>query len=182
MIEKAYKYIFENEENAKSIVHNAEKTLDKLYYLALRQLYRASSKFVFATQIGIYPMEIIDYHLLVKNIERIGDHAEQLVSNKPNEIKEMEKLRTLAEIGKSACEEAVKAFLNDDPLLAQTAIDRKIQAKEISESYDIPCKELPLAKSILRIADYGSDIGELVINRFLAKKKDKEIIEFAREK
>lgn len=179
MLEKSYKYLFDSEMTAKTIVHNAERTLDKLYYLALRQLYRASSRILFAHKIGIRPMEIIDYHLLVKNIERIGDHAEQLVSNKPDEGINVAPLKGLAELSKKGCEEAIRAFLTEDPHLADISIERKSEAKMLADSLEIPSETLPLTKSLLRIADYGSDIGELVLNRYIANRHEEEIREFS---
>ena len=168
MFETALNSIFEHDKVAAELVVNNEKTLDKLYYLALRQLYYASSHMLFSAEIGIDPSEIIDYHLLIKNIERIGDHCEQIVSSYDAEIINKEELEEVANMSKTACEEAIQSFLKMDSELAQSATSQKgIIISRVDAIESIPA-EFNLIKSILRIADYASDIGELTINRLIA--------------
>lgn len=165
MLSKSFQSIFEKDGEIALLVQNSERTLDKLYYLALRQLYKASSNMLFASKIGILPSDIIDYHLLIKNIERIGDHSEQISLNFHNKIENVETLKRAAEVSKIACQEAISSFLKDDYKTAQVAINKKKEVIEMIGEIEISYSEFSLSKSILRIADYASDIGELVINR-----------------
>lgn len=169
MMEQAFNAIFTKDQNQAQFVINSERTLDKLYYLALRQLYKASSNMMFASEIGIIPGEIIDYHLLIKNIERIGDHAEQLVANINVKFKNKENLMEAAAKTQNACAEAISSFLEGNGDTAQLAINRKDEIHKFMSNItqDDP-NEFAISKSILRISDYASDIGELVLNRVIA--------------
>ena len=168
MLDQAFKAIFEEDLNAKKIVDNSENTLDKLYYLALRQLYKASSNYIFASDIGIKPSDIIDYHLLAKNIERIGDHCVSLVQSVGKTFENKEILKDLAERVMEATSIAVNGFLELNEVKAQEAIqDKELIIHEV-ENIQFTLNEYPIARSLLRMADYSADIGELVINRKVA--------------
>lgn len=168
MLEQSFKAIFNQDKNAMKIVINSENTLDKLYYLALRQLYKASSNYLFASNIGIRTSEIIDYHHLAKNIERIGDHCVQLVENFGNKMINKDHLENLSSKVIETTDTAIEAFKKLDEELAQEAIKQKINIHLIAEENDIAYQDYPIARSILRMADYSADIGELVINRKVA--------------
>ena len=168
MLEQSFKALFDNDQDAKKIVLNSENTLDKLYYLALRQLYKASSNYLFAANIGISPTEIIDYHHLAKNIERIGDHCVQLVENFGMGMINITLLKDLSSRIMVTTENAIVAFKKLNVELAQDAIKQKIEIHAIADVNEISYQDYPIARSILRMADYSADIGELVINRKVA--------------
>ncbi len=173
MLGRALIMMFEDyQESSKLVIGKSERTLDKLYYLALRQLYHAASSVVFATEIGIYPSEIIDYHFLIKNIERIGDHSEQLVKLGPKKISNKKAFQTVADLTKKACEDAIISFLQFDENLAQDAINQKTIINKHLDKIEVTLDEFLLYKSLSRLADYASDIGELVLNRIFTQNKN----------
>ena len=73
-----------------------------------------------------------------------------------------------ANLAKKACEDAIQSFLKMDSELAQNATSQRGLIFAKVDSIDSVPSEFNLIKSILRIADYASDIGELTINRLIA--------------
>jgi len=174
MLKTAFEAIFSEDEESRKIVLNSENTLDKLYYLALRQLYKASSNYIFASDIGIKPKDIIDYHLLAKDIERIGDHCVNLVSSFGKKFENIDQLKVLADRVIEATDTAIDAFTKLDPEEAQLAISLKKEIINLADGIEFTYNEYPIARSILRMADYSADIGELVINRKVALESMKD--------
>lgn len=172
MLERAQAAVFEKDEDAAQIVLSSENTLDKLYYLALRQLYKATKDILFAHEIGIKPSEIIDFHLLIKNIERIGDHSEKIVRDITNGYTYSSEIEDIFNLTMEACSNAVRAFREMDQTLAQDTIDKKESITQKIEELKFGVEEFQLRKSILRLADYAADIGELVLNRIINNQED----------
>ncbi|MHA2501687.1 MAG: PhoU domain-containing protein [Candidatus Kariarchaeaceae archaeon] len=168
MLELSFQAIFTKDENARKIVEDSENTLDKLYYLALRQLYKASSNYIFASDIGIRPSDIIDYHLLIKDIERVGDHCLLMVGSINSKFTNIDLLKDLGEEIIEITDMAIKAFRTLDPELAQRAIKNRKLIVQKADLVEFTLSEYPIIRSILRMADYSADIGELVINRKVA--------------
>ncbi len=169
MITWALEAIISHDINVIINVRRTENTLDKLYYFALRQLYQAASSIIFANAIGIYPSEVIDYHLLIKNIERAGDHANNIVNSIDRGISDEKILQTQGIKAKEAFSEAVKSFLKGDEDRAQLSIKKSVEVKNRMSDVKLKPDGFAISKSILRISDYASDIAELVINRTISE-------------
>jgi phosphate uptake regulator len=167
MLNRAATAVFHQDQDAAQIVLSSENTLDKLYYFALRQLYKSSKDILFAHDIGIKPSEIIDFHLLIKNIERMGDHAEKIVKEIVPDYKYSLEIEEIFEMAKEACNNSVEAFIKKNQNLALETIDKKNIISDKVDKLKLNIEEYQLQKSILRLADYASDIGELVLNRII---------------
>ncbi len=165
MMNLAETAVFEDEKDAVLIVNNSENTMDRLYYLALRQLYKASKNGIFAQEIGIFPSDVIDYHLLIKHIERMADHCDKIVRSVSYSASRDPTLRIIYQETRNACSDSVKAFQRKDSQLAEKAIETKERLLEKIALIPETLEDFPLRKSILRLGDYASDISELVINR-----------------
>ncbi len=168
MMERARELLYNKNFDAKIIVENSEDTLDKLYYLGLRQLYQATRNTLFAHDIGIIPAEIINYHLLIKNIERIGDHSYKIVNEYQRDKQYSVQLENLFVSVIEAADQSIQAFLSKDQTLAQKTIDIKTIIVNKLNKINIQRHELLISRSVLRLADYTSDIGELVLNRIVS--------------
>ncbi|MCY3410573.1 MAG: hypothetical protein INQ03_02945 [Candidatus Heimdallarchaeota archaeon] len=174
MLTMALEAIEEKDNDKLLQIQRSENTLDKLYYFALRQLYQASNSILFANSIGINPSDVIDYHLLIKNIERIGDHANN-ISKAIQSEKDAAFNNELIIYGQEAleaCKLAVNSFLMNTQVekryaKANEAIILKENIVKQIGNLDLSPSDFSISKSILRIADYASDIAELQINRFI---------------
>ncbi len=133
---------------------------------------------------------------LVTDLERIGDHAEDIVtfSNKLKEVKvrtkHLEAIDELAKFVIDMLKKSINAYINSDVKLAQSIIDSDdyVDNKydEIVESLGHPENEeegyLPFAiystlvvKYLERIADHSVNIAEWVIYIVSGFYKDKKI-------
>lgn len=171
MITWALEALHTMDQDIVKMVSNTENTLDKLYYFCLRQLYQASNSMMFANIIGILTSEVIDYHLLIKNIERAGDHANNIVLSMMDGLDKVDFLREKGEEALNAFTESVNAFLKNNVEMAQNSIYMANNLKNMKEMSFQSNNSYSIFKSILRIADYASDISELVINRTTAMKQ-----------
>lgn len=123
-----------NRRMAEDVVER-EPSVDRLYFLILRQLTSALQNLSLLKNLGIEAVEAMDYQMLAKSIERIADHTSRIgkMTLKTNlDAVEDEILQALVKVGREANRvnrDAMKAFFTKDVGLANAAITARDKAE-----------------------------------------------------
>ena len=150
-----------------------DSEVDKLYFLIVRQLRSALQNTGFAEKVGVSPLECLDFRIVAKNVEEIGDSAEAAARNllgvtsiESNIAEDLVKFSNLAH---SMHETAFKAFLEADRTRANMVIERRKEVKKRKEELDEKILKADQAvllgnvvENIQIICEKGSDIADLV--------------------
>ena len=126
------------------------------------------------------PRECLGYRLITKSVERMADHAVNIAYNSlaltlmnvNEEIRE--ELNSVSALALNVFEEAVEALFDSDYAGADAVLDQAIEIRAMEAGViqkiikyapqeDVPALRL-IVESILRTAEYGSDIAEIVLN------------------
>ena len=164
---------------AREIVERDDE-VDRLYLFAIRELARATRNPLLIREIGLLsPCDTLDYRLIMKNLERIADHAVRIARVTP--IGEavakniVESICGMADRAREVFETAMRSFYRLDTELAHQAL-REFQ--DILDFEDKAEKQIIKAElstlsiinlslvleSVRRIAEYSTDIAEIAIN------------------
>jgi phosphate uptake regulator len=126
------------------------------------------------------PRQCLGYRLITKSIERMADHAVNIAQNRlalvlsvvDNQI--FEELKKLSDLAINIFETSVESLFDENYIEADEALDkvmeiRSMEAKVIQKIIKhSPPEEVPslrlIIESILRTAEYGADIAEIVLN------------------
>jgi phosphate uptake regulator len=126
------------------------------------------------------PRECLGYRLITKSVERMADHAVNIAQNRleltlstlNQEI--LEELQKLSTIALEVFETSMEAVFDEDYMKADKVLDRAQQARAMEAEIihqivkHAPPEEVPalrlIVESILRTAEYGADIAEVVLN------------------
>ncbi len=175
MLHETFKIIKErNIELAKDVI-TREKEIDRLYFLVVRQLKNSE----LLEKMNIKHRDALGYRMVVKSMERIADHIENIARVQINlinkNIKPIEGCLSLVNMVSKVYEESTKAFFSRDIKTAELAFEDlekfKIKHEEVSNmlfNKSMNVSEAILFKSFLdslaRIGSYSSDIAEIAIN------------------
>ena len=126
------------------------------------------------------PRECLGYRLITKSVERMADHAVNIAHNSlaltlmnvNEEI--LEELNTVSALALNVFEEAMEALFDSDYAGADAVLDQAIEIRAMeagaiqkiikyAPQEDVPALRL-IIESIMRTAEYGSDIAEIVLN------------------
>ncbi|MEZ5335170.1 MAG: phosphate uptake regulator PhoU [Methanolobus sp.] len=166
-------------ELAEDITHR-DNDVDKFYLLSVRQIKAALDDSILAQKIGIRTSkDCLGYRLIVKLMERIGDHVNGIAGN----ITQMdgykgnrEEIIEMGLLSKRLFQDSFKSVIDIDTELANqvmktskvsNALGNKIIHKsELSENTHCLYgeKQRKIIESFQRIAEYSADIAEMVIN------------------
>jgi len=155
--------------------------VDRFSFYIIRLLKAAVSDSHVLREIGFNsPRECLGYRLITKSVERMADHAVNIaqnsltltLSNLNEEI--LNELGTMSESALKVFEDAVESLFDEDYAAADRVLEgaeetRKMEAGAIQKIIknaspeDVPALRL-IIESILRTAEYGSDIAETVLN------------------
>lgn len=152
--------------------------MDKLYLYGLRQLNTALKGYVALEEIGLSRSEeILSYGMVLKNMERIGDHAATIALNLkeiPAGFKGLQNILSYGEMTTSFFEDSVRIFLERNKRQANDLLDIKVEEikefeKKLSSVYNVEdAKLLTIIRTIIgsyrRVADYSTDILEATID------------------
>jgi len=126
------------------------------------------------------PRGCLGYRLITKSVERMADHAVNIAHNRleltlsvvNDEV--LEEFQKLSEFALGIFESAMDALFEEDYGLADKVLNKAEQTRRLETEvlYKIvkhaPPKEMPalrlIVESILRTAEYGADIAEVVLN------------------
>jgi phosphate uptake regulator len=166
-------------ELAKEVIQ-LDDEVDRFSFYIIRQLKLAVQNVKIIRDIGLSsPRDCLGYRVIVKFVERIADHAARIAKNvlsleeKPSESV-LQTLYEMSTFAQSLFENAIKALFKKDYALADQVISKtkaivaleekalkEIQSK--TKQTDISSIRM-ITESIRRIAEYASDIAEIVLN------------------
>jgi len=174
----------ENIDQAKEVVQR-DSEVNRFYLFAIRQLIEASEYNSIRKKIGINnTTQIFNYRLIVKNIERIGDHIKkiaysviQIDGNKidyplqffdiTNNVKKL-LIDSLDILFDNKIDEA-NTHINKAKLLIKDIDSLKKETLEREVVFSKKILVISMLNSLERISNYLADINELIINKSVEK-------------
>ena len=178
MHEDAIYALEKSDHNRAKDVIERDNEIDRFYLLIVRQLKAVIRDPELAKKIGeSRQRDSLGYRIIVKNMERIGDHIESIAKNSmmmstPVGIKSIKELgtrtrtlftKTLASLSNNDIEKANEAIRDANMLVDRVEeIDERILAEEWSVTDKIHA--ISILESWGRIAKYCEDIAEVTIN------------------
>lgn len=181
MQEDAISALDKSDSNLAEDVIERDNEIDRFYLLIVRQLKAAMSDPELAKMIGVSRQrDSLGYRIIVKSMERIGDHIENIAKNSvmmgPQEgIKSLDSIKEIGISTKDLFNKTLASLSGRDIGKANEAIeDSKSLAEEVelanerilAEEQGITDKihTLSILESLERIAKYCEDIAEVTIN------------------
>lgn len=176
----------ENNTDVAMAVIRSDDEVDRFSLYILRNLVIASQNERILKEIGLKsPADCISYHVAVKSIERIADHAtgiamksEKIQEKLPDKV--FEKVQEMSEMSLTILNDSVEAFLRKDYYLADSIVDRSASVRSLEEeiislidSENIKDSDIVNLKLILedvrRTAERSSDIAEAALNQTISE-------------
>lgn len=173
-----------NMELAEEVI-NTDDEVDRFGFYIIRQLKIAIENEHMLKEMGFSSTrDCLGYRIVVKDIERVGDHAafiakDLLEFKKPIKKEILDKLFEMNEFGLSVLDDACLSLFKEDYIQAEKTIikteeiqkyEKRIRdvskaLKDDEESYRVR----RITENIKRISEYASDIGEIVLNMNIEK-------------
>ena len=180
MLNDAFLAVKENNFELANEVINADDEVDRFGFYIVRQLKIAIQNEHMLEEMGFSnARNCLGYRLVVKNIERTGDHAviiaKDLIEFKKSIKKDvLEKIQEMNQFAISLMDEACLALFKEDFYQAEKTIEKaleitKYEKKVLDSARSIKDEEehyriRRMVENIRRIAEYASDIAEIVLN------------------
>ncbi len=182
MLEDINEFLLTGDADLAERVMERETEVDRMYFLAVRQLKGAVQYRRIAKKIQIeHQRDILGLRLIIKSLERISDHAQSISENfiKLCEIQEGSKgssgIVEVSQVALKIYANTIQAALEFDEEKAEAVFNDLDEVKELinEETNQIlkgigDVESAVLTRSILesfyRITRYCSDIAEIVIN------------------
>jgi len=174
----------ENQDLAEEVI-NTDDEVDRFGFYIIRQLKIAIQNEHMLKEMGFKnSRECLGYRLVVKNIERTGDHAvliaKDLLEFKKGIKKEiLSKLQEMNDFALSVLDDACLALFKEDYLQAEKTIEKTLDISKYEKKVRDSTKSLKndeeiyrirrMSENIRRIAEYASDIAEIVLNMNIEK-------------
>ncbi|MCE9652346.1 MAG: phosphate uptake regulator PhoU [Nitrosarchaeum sp.] len=173
-----------NLELAQEVI-NTDDEVDRFGFYIIRQLKIAIQNEHMLKEMGFKSArDCLGYRLVVKNIERTGDHASFIANDilefkKPVKKEIVEKIQEMNEFVLSVLDDACLALFKEDYMQAEKTIEktkeivkyeRKIRdaSKLLKDEEDV-YRVRRITENIRRVAEYASDIAEIVLNMNIEK-------------
>ncbi|KAF6245400.1 phosphate uptake regulator PhoU [Nitrosopumilus sp. b2] len=166
-------------------VINTDDEVDRFGFYIIRQLKIAIQNEHMLKEMGFRnPRNCLGYRLVVKNIERAGDHAafiaKDLLEFKKSVKKEiLDKLQDMNEFCLSVLDDACLALFKEDYLQAEKTIEKTNNIAKYEKKVRDASKSLKddeeiyrvrrMTENIRRVSEYASDIAEIVLNMNIEK-------------
>jgi phosphate uptake regulator len=168
-----------NLEIAEDVIQR-DDDVDRFYLLAVRQLKAAIEDMEISENIGIRsPLDCLEYRIITKSIERVGDHAVKIARNvlkMDTGVGADDPIFRMAELSRKVFESSINSMQEEDLQAINKIV---VEAKKVSqfgislESRDAEGKdsiELSMVlESLRRVAEYSADIAEISINMNVKK-------------
>ncbi|MHA1410118.1 MAG: PhoU domain-containing protein [Candidatus Odinarchaeia archaeon] len=160
----------------------ADKDVDQFYFLTLKQIRSALSNFNLLRELELKPIDCIDYFIIMQRIEHIADHVVIIARSILNLLKDTVKNAVLnllnelfTKVGK-ILQGAIDSFLLGNVDNANKVINENTELKKQKNNLGNYLKSssfsvtgvialCSIVDSLLRIADYATDIAEVSINK-----------------
>lgn len=166
-------------------VLNADDEVDRFGFYIIRQLKIAIQNDHMLKEMGFKNMrDCLGYRLVVKHIERTGDHAviiakDLLEFKKPIKKEVLAKIQDMNDHALEFLDEACLCLFKEDFLAAEKLIKKSTEiskyekkvldsAKSIKDDEEI-FRVRRIVENIRRISEYASDITEIVLNMNVEK-------------
>ena len=162
------------EELAEDVIQR-DDDVDRFYLLGVRQLKASIEDIELSNKIGIrHPRECLGYRLIIKSIERVGDHAVKIAKNvlkMDAGINADDPIFKMAEISRKVFESSIGSMEEEDLQAINKIV---VEAKKVSqfgvslESRDdensCTVELSMILESLRRVSEYSADIAEVSIN------------------
>jgi phosphate uptake regulator len=165
-------------QHAKEVL-TTDNEVDRFNLYIVRQLKTAIQNPRIIKEIGLQnARDCLGYRLVTKSVERTADHAANIAENVLRLKKKLgpstiEKLEKMSDIAVSMFETAIESLFRQDYALAESIVEKTkdviaIEKEAVASSQTMDVEEAPyvrlIIESIRRIAEYASDIAEIVLN------------------
>ncbi len=166
-------------------VINTDDEVDRFGFYIIRQLKIAIQNEHMLKEMGFRnARNCLGYRLVVKNIERAGDHAafiaKDLLEFKKSIKKEiLQKLQDMNKFSLSVLDDACLALFKEDYSQAESTIEKTNEITKFEKKVRDASKSLKddeeiyrirrMTENIRRISEYASDISEIVLNMNIEK-------------
>ncbi|MGI0041021.1 MAG: PhoU domain-containing protein [Nitrosopumilaceae archaeon] len=166
-------------------VINSDDEVDRFSFYIIRQLKIAIQNEHMLKDMGFEnARSCLGYRVIVKNIERVGDHAvgiakDLLEFKKPVRKSVMEEIREMSNFSLSVLDEACLSLFKKDFIQAEIAIQKTAEITRYEKKVLESIKSLRddeevyrvrrMIENIRRISEYASDIAEIVMNMTIEK-------------
>lgn len=166
-------------------VINSDDEVDRFSFYIIRQLKIAIQNEHMLKDMGFEnARSCLGYRVIVKNIERVGDHAvgiakDLLEFKKPVRKSVMVEIREMSNFSLSVLDEACLSLFKKDFIEAEFAIQKSAEIIKYEKKVLESIKSLKddeevyrvrrMVENIRRISEYASDIAEIVMNMTIEK-------------
>lgn len=173
-----------NLELAQEVI-NTDDEVDRFGFYIIRQLKIAIQNEHMLKEMGFRNARYcLGYRLVVKNIERVGDHASFIASDllefkKPVKKEILDKLQDMNEFCLSVLDDACLALFKEDYVQAEKTIEKTNEIGKYEKKVRDASKSLKddeefyrvrrMSENIRRVSEYASDIAEIVLNMNIEK-------------
>ena len=166
-------------------VINTDDEVDRFGFYIIRQLKIAIQNEHMLKEMGFRnARDCLGYRLVVKNIERTGDHAsliakDMLEFKKPVKKEIVEKIAEMNEFALLVLDDSCLALFKEDYVQAEKTIEKTNEIIKYEKRVRDASKSLKddeeiyrirrMTENIRRISEYASDIAEIVLNMNIEK-------------
>ena len=173
-----------NLELAQEVI-NTDDEVDRFGFYIIRQLKIAIQNEHMLKEMGFRnARDCLGYRLVVKNIERTGDHAAFIAKDilefkKPVKKDIVEKIEEMNEFALSVLDDSCLALFKEDYVQAEKTIEKTNEIIKYEKRVRDASKSLKddeeiyrirrMTENIRRISEYASDIAEIVLNMNIEK-------------
>ncbi|MCV0412406.1 phosphate uptake regulator PhoU [Nitrosarchaeum sp.] len=173
-----------NLELAREVI-NTDDEVDRFGFYIIRQLKIAIQNEHMLKEMGFKnARDCLGYRLVVKNIERTGDHAVLIANDiiefkKPVKKEIVEKIHDMNEFALSVLDDSCLALFKEDYVQAEKTIEKTNEIVKYEKRVRDASKSLKddeeiyrirrMTENIRRISEYASDIAEIVLNMNIEK-------------
>jgi Na+/phosphate symporter len=170
----------ENDRELAQTIVKTDDEVDRFSFFIIRQLKLAVGDNRIIKEIGLKTArDCLGYRLITKSVERAADHAVSIARNamtmKPVDAELLKKISESSDFAISIFEEAINSLFIKDYNSADDVLMRKKSIENYDKTIigDITSKHFDsetvaslrlIVESIRRLAEYGSDIAEVVLN------------------
>jgi phosphate uptake regulator len=163
-----------NVEIAEDVIQR-DDDVDRFYLLGVRQLKAAIEDVEISEKIGVrHPRECLGYRLIIKSIERVGDHAVRISRNvlkMDSGLSSDNPIFKMAELSRKVFESSIYSMAEEDlqainkivveaKKVSQFGVSLETQKSEGSGNIEFSM----ILESLRRVAEYSADIAEVSLN------------------
>ena len=156
-----------------------DNEVDRFNLYVVRQLKNAIQNPRIIKEIGLKnARDCLGYRLVTKSVERTADHAARIAENvlqlkKKLDPEIVELLEKMSDTAIAMFEAAVESLFRQDYSVAESIVEKtkvviRMEKESIAFAQNMDIEEAPyvrlIIESIRRIAEYASDIAEIVLN------------------